>query len=196
VPARCFLAIELSRGVLRVLGEAERALVHAQDAWAREKWVRADLRHITVKFIGPLPDDAVPGVLAALTAAVRDHAPMRLRLSDVRAMPSSRRASMLWGVFDGDVAGCAALAAVCDRVLAEQFGVDPEPRGFRPHTTLARTRSARRLSATAIEAARAAIAAGKDADRTVSVRSVTLFSSTLHPNGPEYVVLGSVPLGR
>jgi 2'-5' RNA ligase len=47
----------------------------------------------------------------------------------------------------------------------------------------------------AVAAATARIANGKETDRSVSVRCVSLFSSTLEPGGPTYERLGTAPLG-
>jgi len=63
--------------------------------------------------------------------------------------------------------------------------------------TLVRARSPRRVDPDALaEAAALARAAGKEPDGVVSVRSVTLFSSTLRPTGPEYREIAVAELAR
>jgi 2'-5' RNA ligase len=105
---------------------------------------------------------------------------------------------------------CAALADQISRATAQalyQDGSDHgarrahaptsrEARGrFRPHVTLCRTRTARAAPQDALKAADAALhARGKENDRSVSVRSATLYSSTLGPGGPSYAVLDRIGL--
>lgn len=195
MPGRCFLGIALPRGVLHLLAEAERAFLAHAHGWTDDKWVRRELQHVTLKFIGPLPDQSVDEAVAALGEALSQVPPFSLTLSGVRAVPSPRRASMLWAVFEGDVAAAASLARACDEVLAEGFGVEADTRSFKPHTTLVRTRKPRSAHEDAMQAAADAIQRGKDADRLVSVRHVTLYSSTLGPGGPSYERLSEIPLG-
>lgn len=194
MPSRCFVSVELPQAALELLGEARLAFLDAAPAWAREKWVRPELLHLTLKFAGALPDAAVDDALCALADACAALPAFSLALAGVSAAPSAGRAQMLWATFTGDLEACADLARGVDVALAKGFGVPSDERPFRPHSTLARARRHRRAPGDAIAAAETCIAAGKETDRVVSVRSVTLVSSTLGPGGPVYETLGTVPL--
>ena len=77
------------------------------------------------------------------------------------------------------------------------LGSAPDSRPLQPHVTLVRARSPRRVHPDALAKATALVqAAGKEPDGVVSVRSVTLFSSTLRPAGPEYRELAVAELAR
>jgi len=186
VPPRCFLALTLPAPVLATLGSARVTLLEAAPAWAGEKWVAAPLLHVTLAFLGALDDDAIgAGVPRMLKAAALLPA-FELRLEGVAAVPSRRRATMLWATLS-DPQG--ALTGLRDELLAAfpTAGSEPDNRPLRPHVTLVRTRSHRRVHPDALaEAAALVQAAGKEPDGVVSVHSVTLFSSTLRPAGPEY----------
>ncbi len=195
MPPRCFLAVDLARGPLRLLDAADRAFLEHAPTWAGEKWVRSGLRHITLKFIGPIADSALQETLEALTAGLSSFHAFDLSLCGLRAHPSPKRAAMLWAVLHEDD-DAASLARTCDRVLTELSIAEPDTRHFNPHITVVRARSRRVAPAAALDAAQSVLLAGKDADRTVSVRSVTLYSSTLGRSGPEYEEMGAVRLGR
>jgi 2'-5' RNA ligase len=196
MPARCFLALDLPAAARTTLADTRAALLDRAPAWEGEKWVAAELLHVTVKFIGALDDAAVPDLLAGLETALDANEAFELTLAGVRAVPSARRATMLWATLDGDTSACGALHARADLLLSERFGVEADRRAFSPHVTLVRSRATRRVPAGALAAAEAVLsAAGKDPDGFVSVRALTLYASTLGPAGPTYETLGEVPLG-
>jgi len=196
MPARCFLAVTFEPGTLSLLVEARRHFIDAAPAWAREKWVAPEHLHLTLKFAGPLPDGQVPQVLDALAAECAAHEPFVLELAGVRAKPAHGRARMVWTTLEGDLRACSHLARSLSRVLGERFAVPEPDRPFAAHVTLARARDTRPVPPEALAAAEAALAAGKAADRSVSVRSVTLFASTLGSAGPTHDPLGTLCLGR
>ncbi len=194
MPSRCFVAVDLPPKGLALLSDARAAFLDAAPEWAGEKWVRPELIHLTLRFIGPLPDGAVAEALRVLGAACAARTPFELELAGIRAAPSARRATMLWATFGGEVGACRDLAGAMDAALERELDVAAPDRAFKPHVTLVRARGHRRVGADAIAAAQERFDAGKAADRSVSVRSVTLYSSTLGPGGPVYETLGSMPL--
>jgi 2'-5' RNA ligase len=195
MPQRCFVAATLTPAPLALISEAGRRFLNEAPDWAREKWVRPEVTHLTLKFAGPLPDSDVDEILAALAAECANHPPFDLRLAGVRAVPASSRARMLWATLDGQTAACSDLARSISLVLERRFGVAESDHPFAPHITLVRARSARPVDPVAVAAATTALASGKETDRNLSVRYVTLFASTLGPAGPVHDVLGKVPLG-
>jgi 2'-5' RNA ligase len=195
MPSRCFLAIDLAPGTVRLLDDADRAFLDLAPSWAGEKWVRPELRHITLRFIGPLADNAVADTLKHLGESVSSIPVFTLTLSGVRPQPSPRRATMLWASFGQGAGESAALASACDAMLTSRLDLEPLSARFTPHVTLVRARSRRAAPVEALDAARTVLLASKDEDRSVSVRSVTLYSSTLGRGGPEYLALGRASLG-
>jgi 2'-5' RNA ligase len=195
VPGRCFLAVDLPHPSVLLLRDAQTAIARAAPEWGTEKWVRPELLHVTVKFIGPLPDATVDEALAALAAVCAPLCQPALELAYAHAVPSARRASMVWATLKDTAGTCETAAATVDAELARGFGVAPDVRAFRPHITLVRARSPRSVPSDAIAAADACLAAGREMDRIVSVPSFTLYSSTLGPHGPAYALLGRVPVG-
>lgn len=192
MPGRVFAAIELPPAARELLSHSMDALLAGQPVWRGEKPVAAGLLHCTVAFLGAVPDTALADVLYAMGAAAASVEPFEMRLEDIRAVPSARRASMVWATLSGDADAAGALAAAVGRAT----GLMSE-RPFRPHVTLARARRTRSVTAEALEAARSALSdAGREADRIMSVRRVTVFASTLGSEGPSYERLAELPLGR
>ncbi|MGZ4677027.1 MAG: RNA 2',3'-cyclic phosphodiesterase [Acidimicrobiia bacterium] len=106
------------------------------------KWTRRDQWHVTIQYFGRVEDsDALVGALAGAVARVP--APT-VQIRGAGGFPSAKRASVYWlGVVDP-----APLAAVHDAVMAEAGGF-VRPRdvvNFRPHVTLARLPSPKKLT--------------------------------------------------
>lgn len=197
MPARCFLALVPDATALAPLRVAQAAFLDNAPAWRGEKWVRPELQHVTIRFIGPLPDADTGALLDDLGHALTGIGSVRLRPAGVRALPSPRRATMLWATLEGDLEETERIHARVDAVLSQRVGLAPETRPFTPHLTLVRARSPRPVPEAALDAARAALPpAGKDQVGFASVRSLTLFASTLGREGPVYEIVGEVPLQR
>lgn len=195
MPGRCFLAIDLPTSWADALASVRSAYLHEARPWAGEKWVAPELLHVTMRFIGPIEDCAVVALLGSLQATCAPAKAPRLTLSGVRAVPSPRRASMLWSTVHDEDGVCGRLAHAIDEALEAALGLQPESRAFSPHVTLVRARSPRAAPSPALDAANARLASGPASVREMSVRSLTLYSSTLGRSGPDYRVLGRVHVG-
>jgi 2'-5' RNA ligase len=102
------------------------------------RWVRMDGLHVTVRFLGPTPEDRLPRVERAVIATANEVAPVRLRLHGGGGFPGPDRPRTLWLNIDQGEAELAALARKLDDHLAEE-GWPRESRPFRAHLTLARS---------------------------------------------------------
>ena len=183
---RLFFAVELSvevrAGCARLAGRLEHHLGGA-------KWVRPELMHITVKFLGNTPEDQVADVVEAGFAAVRGAAACRLEVAGLGAFPKPGRPRIIWAGLRGDI---QPLAEVVDRLESalEELGFPREKRGFFPHITLARARRGQRLPSMVELAA-------KHEDSTLgslSVSHLTLLESELTRSGPIYTEAARFPL--
>ncbi len=196
MPSRCFIAVDVTESVRDTLDDARGVLSAGDPAWASQRWVPRELLHVTLKFIGPLPDASLGDVVAALSTDLARAHSLTWSLAGVRAVPNAGRATMLWARLAGDGEASASLHAAVEAVLEEGFGVEADGRPYTPHVTLVRSRRPRRVRRAALDAVSALVAdAGKGPDGTVSVRSLTLYSSTLGQGGPTYRAVGLVPLG-
>ncbi len=184
---RCFVAIPLPTGTRLALAEAAASVRRDSGEWRGEKWVAQTNLHVTLAFLGDLPEGTIAPLVAELGFAIGAHREFELRFAGLHAVPSARRAHMLWARYDDDAGLCGALAAdVC--AVATGFGVALEDRPFSAHVTLARARRPRRLG----EHAQTALHRGEQTvPEFMSVSSATLFASQLTRQGPQYTVVDS-----
>ncbi|RFS84469.1 RNA 2',3'-cyclic phosphodiesterase [Actinomadura spongiicola] len=124
-----------------VLDELEEAVRPHRDAVPGLRWVRRELLHVTLTFLGEVDDRTLARLLPRLERAVARHERMSLSLAGAGAFPGSgTHARVLWTGLFGDRRGMARLAA-STTAAGRRVGTLPDKhRGFRPHLTLARSR--------------------------------------------------------
>jgi 2'-5' RNA ligase len=184
---RLFTGIPLPKDFSDALLRACDAVRETDPSWRDEKWVAAENLHVTLKFIGWMPDEAMSALLVEVGAAIEAVTPFELPFEGIRPVPGVRRARMLWGTFLDPDGACAALARSVERAVLP-FGVEPETRPFSAHATLVRAHRPHAISDGAVSAASAVL---REAPESMSVPSASLFSSTLTPRGPHYSEVGS-----
>ncbi len=115
------------------------ALAGLQGAPGEPRWTTPERWHLTLLFLGAVPDRQVSDLGAALAPEVAAGAPRRLRLADAGRFGSTRRPQVAWIGLDGDVTALGDLAARCAAV-ARRLRLEVEDRPFRPHLTVGRWR--------------------------------------------------------
>jgi 2'-5' RNA ligase len=128
---RLFTAIEIPEALRMRL-----SLLRAPIGGA--KWVQPEDMHITLRFAGDI-DGRTADDLADLLGDV-DVPPFRATIAGGGAF-GGRDPRVLWAGVEADP-GLDALYRANERA-ARAAGLDPDPRDFRPHVTLARMRRAR-----------------------------------------------------
>jgi 2'-5' RNA ligase len=103
------------------------------------RWVRLDGLHLTLRFLGPTPEDRIEPTAGAMQeAAATASGPIDIELGGAGTFPPDGRPRALWmGIVEGaDM--LARLARELDATLAGA-GWASDHRPFRPHLTLARS---------------------------------------------------------
>jgi 2'-5' RNA ligase len=130
---RIFVALfppeELRRSLLESAQELEVS--------GRVRWVRPEGVHLTLKFLGETPEEAVEGLQQALSEVCARHGPFEVGLSGFGAFPSRRKARVIWSGVDAGADSLRALAEDVERSL-EKLGFGRERRPYSPHLTLGR----------------------------------------------------------
>jgi len=185
---RCFVAVDVPPAVRAALARAQAALRDAAPK-ADVRWTDPMQLHLTLKFLGAVPDGRVPSVSEALEVAVGGVRPIALAAGGLGGFPSLRSARVLWAGTAGGVEALTALAASVDDAMA-RLGFPAETRPFRAHLTLGRARSPRggRELAAAIEAA------GTPEFGSWTAAEVVLYQSRLHPSGAVHTPVSHHPL--
>src|SRR4051812_26066668 len=143
---RLFVAIELPDDVRAALAAVQDRLRRAIPDGV--SWVKPANLHMTMKFLGEVPDERLPAVVEALRA-VTARGELRLATGRAAVMPPRGPARVLVADVDGEVEALKLLAAAIDDACAK-IGFERERRPFRPPLTLGRLRPPRRLSTTAL----------------------------------------------
>lgn len=183
---RVFIAVPLSAGTAASL-EAAQELLKAGGIAAR--WTRPAQFHITLKFLGEIPREALPGVAEATGAAIQGLGPFTLSFEGIGAFPGWHRPRVLWAGVAAGREELSVLAARIEEALARR-GFPGEARPFTPHVTLGRIPQWNELSAgPAGPPGAAAFAAGPE-----RVGRVVIYESRLTPAGPVYTERYSLPL--
>lgn len=181
---RLFFCVELEEGVKAALTGLTAGL--RPKLGPGVKWVAEDALHITVRFLGEVPEGEASGILRVGHEVAEVIPPFCLVLERLGAFPSPRRARVIWAGSEGDGPQFAGLTRLTENALGT-LGFPPEPKEAKPHVTLARLRTPRDVAD--------ALAVIPVSPMTVEVRALTLMQSELQPKGARYTPLERWPLG-
>lgn len=178
--ARLFVALDLSDGARSALAAwRDRAVAGRDDL----RTVAAGALHVTLCFLGWTPERQVDAIAESVAAACGGRAAATLGPRRVVAVPERRPR-----LFALDLADDEGRAADVQRRVSEALAAarvyEPEARPFWPHVTLARVKRGARA---------APLHAPPPAD-PLPADEVTLYRSTLRPQGARYDPLVSIRL--
>lgn len=131
---RVFIAVETPRAL------RERV------AWVREKlggtgapvrWVDPAQAHLTLRFLGEVPDEQLEAVRQAMAGAAAGVAPFSVTYQGVGSFGPRGRPRVIWLGVGGGVEALAALAARLENAL-RAAGFPPSDKLFSPHVTVGR----------------------------------------------------------
>jgi RNA 2',3'-cyclic 3'-phosphodiesterase len=177
---RLFVALDLPPAIK---DELSRVIETLRDAVPNARWVpRANL-HLTVKFIGHIPDERLAAISAAVGEATSTFVDFTTHLEGLGAFPSAKRARVLWVGLADPAGGLAAIAGSLDEAL-EPLAIPREKRAFTPHLTLARLR---------VPASVAHVPDVPLDSTPFPVDRITLFESRLRRPAPVYEPLAIFP---
>ena len=98
------------------------------------RWVRSESLHVTLKFIGERPPEAVEEIKASL-ASIRGES-VEIRFRSYGFFPTEKAPRVLWVGIEAGPQLKALASAVDDAMFA--LGIPSEDHAFSPHLTLAR----------------------------------------------------------
>ncbi len=148
------------------------------------KWVRPENLHITLKFLGNIKNVQIPLIEACLKQIMAGQAPIKTTVTGIGFFPSREKARVLWVGFDDADRLLASLAGNIDKTL-NGLGFPMENKEFLAHATLARL-NARPATDIWLQQLSALPVA---TDMIEIFDHITLYQSTLRPQGPIYQAL-------
>ena len=190
---RAFVAINFSVPATRRLAEAAADLRKQAMAAATElraTWVPTANLHLTLKFLGEIPEENASAILLALRRGLQSASPLgsidpfEIRAGGFGAFPSLETARVLWFGVDGG----AMLGKLAERIEQALFelGFPREARPLSPHVTIGRVTEG--VWPASVTTQRAEIA-------TSRITEVVLYESRPVQKGQEYVALGRIGIG-
>lgn len=185
---RTFIALPLPDTVRARV--AELILLLAETS-ADVKWVDTSALHMTLNFLGNVPESDLAEVCRHAQRAAQACTAMSLQCCGVGAFPSATRPKVLWLGLHGDTEELLRLQAALETEL-DGMGFPREVRRFRPHVTLGRVRR----SGPAVAELQTQLEAHESFDAgSFQASEVVVYASRLARGGPAYTVLGRARLG-
>lgn len=182
---RTFIAIEIPEQVITQIARAQselRPLPGSRIAWVKPLGV-----HLTLKFLGDVPESDIERISSIVGNAAAKTPPFELKTGSPGGFPNIRKPRILWwGIEESEPLAEAQMSI--DRGLGE-IGFPVEKKSFHPHLTIGRVKHLDRDSDIPARF-------GSFEFKTVTwqVREIRVMSSILKPAGAEYSVLAGVNL--
>ena len=183
---RTFIAIEMPVKVIALIASHVERLKGLVPRGV--KWVDPQTCHLTLAFLGNVPNDRLPSLSRIVDAVAANSPPLRLRTGLLGAFPSPTRPRVLWLGLEGDTQLLAVIQLRLQDAL-ETDGSSREQRSFKPHITLGRARGKG-----LIPLPETALNGQAEGALAFEVRDIVLMSSILTPSGPIHTRLHGAPL--
>ena len=182
--SRCFVAIPLPQAYQEMIPRIASTWKHRLRS--RLTWTKAGNWHLTLSFLGDLPEDRVAEVQQALLAVSMP--PLTLQAGGGGFFPPGKTPRVLWVGLRQGAEECTTLAKKVESVLVP-LGFAPDSRPFRAHLTLARIKQSRADDWGAVLKALQALSWP-----SISITKFVLYASQLSPQGPVYTALQTYTL--
>jgi 2'-5' RNA ligase len=157
------------------------------------KPVSPELMHLTLAFVGYVPEAIRAPAEAALRAALTDRAAFRARLGGLGTFPSPRRPRVVWvGLAEGADEVRAVAEAVRQELTVHGVPFDDAPPVA--HLTVARLRDEAPVEVRAALGRAVAALSTAIPPLEFAVDEARLYESRLSPRGPTYLPLARAPL--
>jgi 2'-5' RNA ligase len=182
---RTFIAIELPEEVKKKIEQAQAPL---KKTGAFVSWVKPKNIHVTLKFLGEVPEDKINEVFSATQKALEGIRKFTMSLKGMGVFPDVRRPRVVW---IGSGSGEEELSHMAKRVEEEmeEIGFPKEKRKFSSHFTIGRVKSPKN-----IEKLMELVKSSDFQTEEIEVNEVVVMKSQLHPAGAIYTPLKKVLL--
>lgn len=182
---RTFLAIDLPTKLLDRIGRY-------QSEWSSlgsgVRWVKHSRLHVTLKFLGDIPEPDVDQVIEACQEACSRSYSFNLSIRGTGVFPNERRPRVLWIGLHEDTDHLSALHKRLEGSL-DSRGYPRESRPFSPHLTVGRVKGSR-VPSSALET----FLREEIMSEPFPVEELIVYKSKLTPRGPLYSDLARIKL--
>lgn len=185
---RTFIAVRIqaSKPILNALQEFKDELSNEA-----VKWVRTDLMHLTLAFLGSTPSRMIPPIVEILNHTAGSFVPFSIQVRGAGVFPKETKPRVLWVGIEDPPENLKKIQAHLSQQIAE-LGFSLEERAFNPHLTLGRIKYLRNL-----EMLKKLLEKYRNADfHEEYISELIFYESITRPEGPEYLPLARCVLGR
>ena len=182
---RTFIAIELPE---RVKKKIELAQAPLKKTKAFVSWVKPGNIHVTLKFLGEVPEDKINDVFLATEKALEGITKFSMSLKGMGAFPDFRRPRVVWIAAGSGEKELSYLAEKVEEEM-EKVGFPKENRKFSAHFTIGRVKSPKN-----VENLMELVKSSDFSTEEIEVNEVVMMKSQLHPAGAIYTPLKKIPL--
>lgn len=186
---RLFIALALPDATAHALRHAQHDLASLLAADASPRWSTRDNLHLTLKFLGQVPDARLASVCDALAGIAAKSHVLHVELFGLGAFGGAQPRSLYADVGEGKADVLVLMAAV-DRAMSA-LGFVPEQASRVPHVTLARLRKDASAGILGPWLTRQKPMAYGPLDGS----AIVLFDSVSDKDGVRYMPLSRWPLG-
>jgi len=181
---RLFIAIGLPDAWKQIL-----ALPEASIGWLGRgvKWVEPRGMHLTLRFLGDVPDSDLPALDTAIRSAVSGTDVFTMRINGTGVFPNPRRPRVYWAGIEAPQSLMDMQKRIEEQMQALEF--EPEENPFRPHLTLARIKEP-----IGKDRMTEALLNFRLESEPISVTEVLLMQSHLSKEGAHYEAIRHFPL--
>jgi 2'-5' RNA ligase len=182
---RTFIAVELPEQIKKQI-EVLQAPLKKTNAFV--SWVKPGNIHITLKFLGEVPEEKIEEVFSATELALKGAKRFKMNLKGMGAFPDLRRPRVIWvGAGKGEEELSGMAARIEDEL--KKIGYPKEKRKFSAHFTVGRVKSPKN-----IEKLMELVKSTDFETEDIEVSEVAVMRSQLHPAGAIYTPLKKMPL--
>lgn len=185
---RSFIAIEIPEEIKKELSSIQNELKKSSGKVSSVSWARIETTHLTLKFLGDVPEEKIKATEEALRLSARGIKAFTISVAGTGCFPNLENPRVLFAGTQESAELKNLHAAIEGSLCAIGFEKDEKP--FRPHLTIARIKNpfeGKKLSK-AIKELKTDIKADFIAD------SVILFKSELNSKGAAHTPLAKIIL--
>lgn len=189
---RTFIALDFSPEIINKITEIINYF-KTQTPQRALKWVAPQNLHLTIKFLGEVPENKIEQIKGLINQALRNENAFEIGVDGIGMYPNQHMPRVVWLGIEGS----ERLKGIHNKLdtTLEKADIPPDKRSFNPHLTIARIRR-NTDKETVKEIGKTLSGFNVDSLGRCTINNIILYKSDLTPEGPEYTALLSSPLNK
>lgn len=180
---RAFIAVDLPK---QIKMEIDKMITGFRQINSGIRWVKAANLHLTLRFLGNIPEESVPSLAEGIMGNVEGLKRFDMSLSGLGGFPNLRRPRVIWVGTGNGTEKLKALASDVEKAAIDSgFGKADKP--FSSHLTIGRVKYPKGLDSLLER-----IEKTEYNSKAFDISEVIIFKSDLSPAGPKYTKLEAV----